>query len=402
MQLFSGMDYLRLDIAGSFGLDKLTWDNRLAWFKNNESKLEQLVEEAESPAMFYAGIQAYRQAQQGIPSGYPISLDSTASCFQLLAILTGDREAASLCNVVDTGTREDAYTRIYEALLAKTGGQATVTRDDVKRSCMTALYSSTEVPKQVFGEGELYAQFMQTMEEEAPGAWEANTAFLGMWDSTTDKYSWIMPDNFHVHIKIMNQKKETIHFAGSSHEIKYKVHAPSKYGRSLGPNLAHSCDAMIVREMQRRCNYDVNQVKEVQRILFMEWNDIEFMEMNEENLLCIELWERYCTTGYLSARILQVINRDNIMLLDRSVILELIDSLPSKPFEILTIHDCFECLCNYGNDLRKQYNLQLSLIAKSSMLQDLLRQITGNEKIVVNKIDKNLWKDCLTTNYALS
>ena len=31
-QEFSGKDYLRIDIANSFGLDKEDWDVRLAWF----------------------------------------------------------------------------------------------------------------------------------------------------------------------------------------------------------------------------------------------------------------------------------------------------------------------------------------------------------------------------------
>lgn len=79
MQLFKGTDYLRIDIANSFGLDKKKWGERLSWFHENEHRLTDLVTEAESPAMFYAGIQAYYAAIAGEAIGYPVSLDATAS-----------------------------------------------------------------------------------------------------------------------------------------------------------------------------------------------------------------------------------------------------------------------------------------------------------------------------------
>lgn len=63
--------------------------------------------------------------------------------------------------------------------------------------------------------------------------------------------------------------------------------------------------------------------------------------------------------------------------------------------------DCFRCLPNYGNDLRKQYNILLSNIAKSNLLTFLLSQITGRY-IKVGKLDDKLWEDVLDTNYALS
>ena len=63
--------------------------------------------------------------------------------------------------------------------------------------------------------------------------------------------------------------------------------------------------------------------------------------------------------------------------------------------------DCFRVLPNYGNDLREQYNRQLMLIAKSNLLQYLLSQITGRP-LSIGKLDPSMWKDILTTDYALS
>lgn len=131
---FSGKEYLKIDIANSFGLDKKDWDQRLAWFDQHEDHLQELVSQADDPAMFFAGVQAWNQVKQGQPIGYPISLDATSSGLQILAALTGDRSAAELCNVVNTGHREDAYTGVYQAMLAKLGEGAKIKRDDTKRA----------------------------------------------------------------------------------------------------------------------------------------------------------------------------------------------------------------------------------------------------------------------------
>lgn len=134
MQKFSGTEYLAIDIASNYGLDKKSWDERLDWFKQHEPHLEEMLPQAETPALYFAGVQAYRQTQKGEPTGYPIGLDATSSGLQLLAVLTGDRSAARLCNVVDTGNREDAYTNVYLEMLKIIGEAAKISREDTKRA----------------------------------------------------------------------------------------------------------------------------------------------------------------------------------------------------------------------------------------------------------------------------
>ena len=85
----------------------------------------------------------------------------------------------------------------------------------------------------------------------------------------------------------------------------------------------------------------------------------------------------------------------------RQALIELLDSLPAKPFEVLAVHDCFRCLPNYGNDLRRQYTLQLQLIAKSKLLQSILSQILGRN-VTIGKLDDSLWYDIGLAEYALS
>ena len=113
MQLFNKEQYLLIDVANNYGLDKLSWNERIDWTKSNLNDLENLADKADAPCMYRCAVKALRDHYAGIPSGYGIHLDATASGTQWLSIITGDRSGASLCNVLNTGKREDSYTIIH-------------------------------------------------------------------------------------------------------------------------------------------------------------------------------------------------------------------------------------------------------------------------------------------------
>jgi len=398
-QTFSGKEYLKIDIASSFGLDKLTWDARIAWFNTNEQKLPELLKQADEPALFYAGIQAWEKTKANKPSGYPISLDATCSGIQILAALAGDRKAAQICNVVDTGKREDAYVSIYQDMVAKLGETSRIDRKLTKQAIMTSFYSSTAVPKRVFGDGELLAIFYDTLKANAPGAWEINETMLAIWDPTTLENTWILPDNFHVKVKVMGQVTETVHFFNEPFDVQYYQNMPIKGGRSLGANMVHSIDGMVVREMQRRCNYDPIKIAELKRLLAVGAGGHSTRRDEDKLVTC--LWAHYLDSGFLSARILSYLDIDNLGLVDAKVIQGLLNSLPEKPFEMISIHDCFRCLPNYGNDIRRQYNLLLATIAESELFSYVVSQIC-HRYIQAGKLDPKLGRDIREANYALS
>lgn len=404
MQRFTGKQYLMIDIANSFGLDKSTWQERLDWFEQHKHCLDEMLPQAEDPAMYYAGVQAWDAVQHDVPIGYPISLDATSSGLQILAALTGDRHAAELCNVVDTGKREDAYTSIYNEMndrLSSLGSfTGSISRDDAKRACMTSLYGSTAVPKEVFGEGLQLKVFYDVMNHVAPAAWELNEAFLNIWNPNALSHDWVLPDNFHVHVKVMAQVKQVVQFMNEPYDTFHMVNQPTEEGRSLGANCIHSIDGMIVREITRRCDYNPDTVLRVTEALLNE-EEGGFGMGRKDDAMVVTLWNHYKECGYLSARILDHLDLNNMGLVTKDTIWELIDSLPGRPFKVIAVHDCFRVLPNYGNDLREQYNRQLMLIAKSNLLGYLLSQITGRQ-LSIGKLDPNLWKDIMLTNYALS
>ena len=399
LQRFSGKQYLQIDIANNFGLDKEDWNTRLHWFQQHKHKLLEMVPEAEDPALMYAGILAYEKMKAGEPVSYPVSLDATASGMQILACLTSDRTGAMQCNVVDSGKREDAYTNVYNHMCNITGDSSKIVRSDAKAAVMTSLYGSEAQPKRVFGEGALLRVFHETMETLAPYVWELNQVFLDMWQPDAYSNDWVLPDGFEVKIKVMDKVKETVHFLNEPFEVFTKVNQPIEKGRSLSANVTHSLDGLIVREMIRRCDYNP---KDITRILSAMKDPIIDQKDNDHSKMVDKLWRLYKESGFLSARILQHLRADNLSLIDSYVpIKELIESLPEKPFKVATVHDCFRVLAPYGNDLRIQYNIQLASIAKSDLLSFIISQILGRT-VSIGKADPNMWKDVLNSNYALS
>lgn len=240
MKSFTALEYLKIDIANNMGLDKKSWEERLDWFNANENQLENLISQADSPALYYAGVKAYRNIQRDPDyiNTYPISLDATSSGVQILACLTGDRLAAMCCNVLSTGSREDCYTSIYKKFTKLVGNNPLITRDKVKKAIMTSCYGSQATPRELFGD---YIQvFEQIMSQECPYVWALNKYLLKAWNSSISEYGWIMPDNFHVHVKVYEKIEEEFAFMDKAYKFIHEENKPSIYGRAYSANVAHS------------------------------------------------------------------------------------------------------------------------------------------------------------------
>lgn len=398
MQLFNARDYLKIDIANNFGLDKEDWDVRIAWFNEHEHELDALVNKADNPALFFAGVNAYKDMLNGKPIGYPISLDATSSGIQISSVLIGCRKSASICNMVDTGKRMDAYTANYESMLNLIGDTARIDRKDTKRALMTAMYSSKAIPREVFGEGTpLLKAFYDSVKELMPGAWELNEALLGTWQKNALSHDWVLPDNFHVKIKVMGSVINTVHFMNAPVEVRTTANMPMEEGRSNGANIHHSIDGMIVREITNRCGLEPEKKQELRRIATLKHGG---SVNREEDKMVLTLWDHYTKSGFLSSRILNYIDPLNAGHVDYSVIVEMLETLPDNTFPVMATHDCFRVHPNNGNNIRNQYNQIMYEIAKSNLLEFIVSQIVGYT-VRVDKID-DIAEEVLNANYALS
>lgn len=397
MHKFTGLEYIKIAIANGYGLDKKSWTERINWVDANRPNLLSMAQsgKADEPCLMLGAIKALEKAEQGFSTGYPVSLDATSSGLQILSVLTCCEKSAKLCNVINTGRREDAYALVYHHMLDRIGSSEQIKREHVKKAVMTSLYGSEAMPKKVFGEGQYYEQFQKSMAELAPGAWELNKFFLDCWDASKNEYSWILPDNFHVHCKVEAKVSETFNLFGGYYSAVKTIQTPTKNGRFLSANTVHSLDAFILREIIRRSNYDVNHVE------YISIMKPEKVIENQKTQMVRTLLSLYEQSGFLSARILEYIEPYNISLVPQKELQELLNSLSPVSFETITIHDCFRVHPNYGNQIRRLYILMLALIAKSNMLEFLLEQITGKH-IPIKKLSPNMWMKVMDSEYALS
>ena len=87
MQSFTPYEYLLIDVANNFGLDKELYETRIEWATKNLDILEELVVDAEAKNMYWKSVDAIRCAQNGIPTGHLVGFDSAASGIQLLSVM---------------------------------------------------------------------------------------------------------------------------------------------------------------------------------------------------------------------------------------------------------------------------------------------------------------------------
>ena len=152
--------------------------------------------------------------------------------------------------------------------------------------------------------------------------------------------------------------------------------------------------------MYRRCSYDQQQLLDLVELLTSEKPLYVPLGKSPKGEQVKTLWAHYKSTGFLSARILELLDDETLALVDQEVIKALVATLPDKPFSVLSVHDCFRVHPNYGNDLRRQYNQVLTDLAQSTILASIASQLNGEPTDVAKYSD--LSKHILETNYALS
>lgn len=395
MQLLSGMAYLEAEIVCKLDktFEKKTWQERIQTFHSGLLYNDTIYKDASDPIGLRAATNAYIDTLEGTPSGYMISLDATASGLQLLSLLVSCQQSWNLCGG-NHSQCVDAYTYLYKAM--NLGDK--LVRADVKKAIMTALYGSQSIPTKVFGEH--IDIFYETMETHIPGAWELNVDLQDLWNLVKgNTYSWTMPDNFHCHMETEDVEYFDFNFLGQDYTIKKKASKRPYYHKGLAPNLIHSIDGYIVREMARRCNFNKEHL-----IRLMDCLDSKKTGSDRhKDQMVITLWNLYRETNILSSRILDYLDEYNMGLVNSMNIAHMLISNPDEPFPIVCIHDNFKCHPNNGNDVRKQYNMILAEINDSVLLNHMARQVSGDSstRITIRNTNRIKQDNILNSNYSL-
>lgn len=263
-----GIYWLKIDMANTFGLDKETFDKRVAFIdKNIKSMLsnpDEWIAKADEPLLFKIALESYKEGVvEEKPIGHIIRLDATTSGPQLMSTIMRDKSAMKHLNVIGDKTRYDFYTLVAKETYKNSTndpvwGEGKVDfkaiRSIVKKPIMTSFYNSEENPKEVFGiDSDALSAFYKALDKYSKGALKLQEFINSCVNKQATYNAWHLPDRHYSYCpveKLVKGKTIELHELGKYIKIKYEYtdNLPNPFDiRSLTPNVIHSIDAWVCR-----------------------------------------------------------------------------------------------------------------------------------------------------------
>ena len=261
-----GWYWLKVDIANAFGLDKLTWDERVNYVDEYISDMLADIDawsaKADDPLLAKSALLAYKESLQTGKSNHIVRLDATTSGAQLMSVLTRDIEAMEKLNVLGSDTRWDFYTLVAKEVYARTSDSKLwgdspnfkEIRKLCKKAIMTSLYNSEAKPAEFFGKDTKELQeFYNVLDEVVPGAMKLKSYINSLWSDKVLANSWYLPDGHYAYCPVMVQDKKRVEVkemkgGTATMTVVCDVNkASNEPHRSLTPNVIHSIDAVVMR-----------------------------------------------------------------------------------------------------------------------------------------------------------
>jgi len=279
--------WLAFQVATTYGLDKATMEERLAWVNDNYDLITKIAtdpidnlpewEEVEEPWQFMAACHEFYHCCIACDkqfTGLMVAVDATCSGLQILAGLAKDASTASLVNVSPGDKPSDAYKAVAEEAkkyLPKEMHEW-MTRKTTKRTVMTIPYNATKASSRVYIREALKEQGFEPTSEQVslvvkavydsmdaivPGPMRVMRwikQHVGQYiKNGAHEVEWTTPSGF-----VVNQqrnKKEVerlkLQLLGET-KISLTVGqgdpCPTRHKSSTAPNLIHSLDASILHE----------------------------------------------------------------------------------------------------------------------------------------------------------
>lgn len=307
----SGMRWLKIDIANNYGLDKVLWEDRVNFVDVNDSILEALADKADEPLLYIQAVEAYRKAQRGLPIGYIVRLDATASGPQIMNTLFRDIEGMKYLNVLGDDTRYDLYTLVAQTMYENTkdsqiwrdlNDDFAKVRKIVKKPIMTSFYNSTSKPKEIFGENTIELQeFYKALKRYCEGALAVQDTINACWNNSKDVNIWTLPDGHTAYCPVSKVLESKIEIPEKGMKITYThtvQRANFAESRSLCPNLVHSLDGYICREIVKRLHSKGIEVSPIHDSFGVHPNNCDELRRVYRELLA-EIYEEDTLTNLL-------------------------------------------------------------------------------------------------------
>ena len=395
---YTPLEYLKIDIANHYGLDKEQFKTRIQWVNDNIHCLESLESEADNKYRFAGAVMALRVVQAFQPTGYLVGLDAASSGPQIMACLM--RDAVGAENTCLVGSKRNCvYTKITEAMNHILNAHKTYDRDTIKYVLMPFYYGSKKKPKTVFGEDtdELVA-FYQAQAQIVPGASELMPILLNSWNAMAEEHSWVLPDGFNARVKVTQTKEKKIEVDELNHSsfmYQYTVIAGEEDGWANIANPIQSVDGYLVRELSRRCNHDKVQLSRVTSLLRRRLNMTHvgspMGQWDSQHIMSIVGYE---TMGW-----------DEVGSMTHShakELLRLVERCLSRPsFPVISVHDEFMCHPNYMNYIRLTYMEIMAELSDSTLIDSILTKLY-HKPIRVKKMADSISDLILQGEYAIS
>jgi DNA-directed RNA polymerase len=279
-------EWLSFQVATTYGLDKATMNERLAWTNDNIPLITRVAsdpvgnigdwEAAEEPWQFLASCEEYYACvitQCRKTTGLPVATDATCSGLQILAGLARDKKTATLVNVVASDRPQDAYKVVAD--VAKRSCpvhiQKVMDRKTVKRTVMTVPYNAKPYSNRTYIRDALseigveidkddltitVKAVRDAMHTVVPGPmkvmkWIEDEVSKAISRGLTE-LEWVTPSGFVVHQKIMKKEVEILNLqllgrckisvATEDADVVDKL----RHKAATAPNLIHSLDASLL------------------------------------------------------------------------------------------------------------------------------------------------------------
>lgn len=300
----NGGYWLAVHIANLFGVDKISFDDRVAWTQENSNAI---IESATDPldgqgfwktaddpfcalaACFeWAGFQSLGD---DFVSHLPIAMDGSCSGIQHFSAMLRDRAGGMAVNLLPLDTPADIYTEVMDrtkVLLAEEGEPLGmvwldfISRKIVKRPCMTFAYSVTsrgmrdqilDEMRKVDGDSMIpghdnysAATFLAPYVETAIKSTVDRAAEAMKWLKESVRpvleeelpVTWSVPDGMpvaHRYVKTTG-KRFNVWFQGIRCKVQLRIegtkHDIRKQQAAIAPNYVHSMDACHLRMVVNR------------------------------------------------------------------------------------------------------------------------------------------------------
>ena len=278
--------WLRFQVATTYGLDKETLNERLAWTYENEWLIERIAtdpignlsdwEGVEEPWQFAASCDEMYHCvikRDRISTGLPIAIDATCSGLQILAGLAKDKSTAKLVNVLPSDRPNDAYKLIAETSkpFIPEKLRPDWDRKCTKRTVMTIPYNAKPFSNRSYIREALKEKGIEIEKEELTQTVKAVRAAMDLivpgpmrvmkWIESevsnaikrgAKELEWVTPSGFIVSQQIFKKEYERITLqvlgqcnmrvsTGDSAEVD-----KTRHKAATAPNLIHSLDASLL------------------------------------------------------------------------------------------------------------------------------------------------------------